>query len=187
MPRQEIQSKIYEAYRQLLLNDRYLFGVDASERSLTHKLAEYMQYQFTGWNVDCEYNRDGPEVKSVYPWEEKAEEILREIENEPEGRKRNVLLNKLENGLTVFPDIIVHHRGTNENLVIFEVKKSNYRGIDDDRQKLRVYISELEYKYAFKILLPIGEKHEELPDDFYTELVNTKPYFFLKYIEEINI
>lgn len=185
MSEQEILKKIYTAYRQLLLNDRHLLDVDASERSLTHLLAIYLQAEFEGWDVDCEYNRDGHEVKSVYPWEEKAEELLREIEATPEGRRRDALVHKLENGLTVFPDIIIHHRGTSENLVVFEVKKSTYQGEDNDREKLQAYVTDLAYKNAFKVTLPTGKHLSALPEDFFAEHAAEQLSFFRNYIKPL--
>lgn len=183
MPRETIIKKIYASYHSLLVNDRHLLDVDASERSLTHKLGQYLQSEFDGWDVDCEYNRDLHEVKSVYPWEEKVEEILHEIDNLPEGRRKNALLYKLENGLSVFPDIIIHHRGTKDNLAVFEVKKSTFVGADDDRDKLRAYLNDLSYQYAFKITLPTGHDFCALSDEFFKAYTDEQPPFFSKYIE----
>jgi hypothetical protein len=125
------------------------------------------------------------EVKSVYPWEEKVEEILHEIDNLPAGRRKNALLQKLENGLSVFPDIIIHHRGTKDNLVVFEVKKTTFNGEDDDYNKLQAYLHDLKYKYAFKITLPTGHDFGVLPDEFFEAYMNERPPFFSKYIEII--
>jgi hypothetical protein len=49
-----------------------LLEINAHERSIAHKLAEYLQQQFHDWHVDCEYNRHGIEIKKlgearVYP------------------------------------------------------------------------------------------------------------------------
>ncbi len=159
-----IVDKIHKAYRTLLSQDRHLFEADASERSLTHKLGEYLQAEFPEWNVDCEYNRDRHEVKSVYPWEEKAEEIVRKINDTPAGKQRDMLVNMFENGVTVFPDIIVHRRNTDDNLVVIEAKKSNFGGADQDEEKLYAYLYELEYRYAFKVTFPVGKKLKEFKE-----------------------
>lgn len=37
--------------------------MNANERSMTHKFAEHLQKYFPGWNVDCEYNRNGVSPK----------------------------------------------------------------------------------------------------------------------------
>jgi len=95
------------------------------------------------------------------------------------------LLHKLENGLSVFPDIIIHHRGTKDNLAVFEVKKSTFVGTDDDRNKLRSYLNDLSYQHAFKITLPTGHNFSALPGEFFEAYTNEQPPFFSKYIEII--
>jgi hypothetical protein len=67
---------------------------------------------------------------------------------------------KKANGLIVVPDIIVHHRGTPENLLVIEVKKSNTREDDEqDIQKLRAYRdSDLRYQYALFLKVVIGKE-----------------------------
>lgn len=185
MPRETVLNKIYSAYHRLIIDDKHLLDVDASERSLVHRLAQYLQSEFNDWNVDCEYNRDRHEVKTVYPWQEKAEELLHEIENTPQGRKRDALVYRLENGLTVFPDIIIHHRDTDENLAVFEIKKSTYQGTDDDDKKLQAYLHDLSYEYAFKITLPTGHDFGALPEKFFAEYTAVEPPFFRKYIHQL--
>ena len=69
---EEIKKKVEFCIRQLLRNDRHLLEIKADERSIAHKLAEYLQQQFRDWHVDCEYNRHGMEIKKlgearVYP------------------------------------------------------------------------------------------------------------------------
>ncbi len=69
---EEIKGKVKVCIRQLLKNDHHLLEVGANERSISHKLAEYLQQQFPDWNVDCEYNRHGIQIKKlgeerVYP------------------------------------------------------------------------------------------------------------------------
>jgi|YNPMSStandDraft_1061717.scaffolds.fasta_scaffold15950_3 hypothetical protein len=68
----EIKKKVEFCIRQLLGNDRDLLEIEVNERSIAHKLAEYLQQQFPKWHVDCEYNRHGIEIKKlgearVYP------------------------------------------------------------------------------------------------------------------------
>jgi len=68
----EMKKKVEFCIRQLLRNDRHLLEIKANERSIAHKLAEYLQQQFRDWHVDCEYNRHGIEIKKlgearVYP------------------------------------------------------------------------------------------------------------------------
>jgi hypothetical protein len=72
VPDSEIKRKVEFCIRQLLRNDYHLLEINAHERSIAHRLAEYLQQQFHDWHVDCEYNRHGIEIKKlgearVYP------------------------------------------------------------------------------------------------------------------------
>ncbi|WP_085866193.1 hypothetical protein, partial [Klebsiella pneumoniae] len=84
---------VSHALSELLFNDHDLLSIDANERSITFRFAMYLQLSFPGWNVDCEYNRDGVEPKR-----------LRHLELYPDSEDVEAK--------TVFPDVIVHRRGT---------------------------------------------------------------------------
>jgi hypothetical protein len=63
-----------------------------------------------------------------------------------------------QEGLTVFPDIIVHLRDRPQNLLIIEAKKSSSRIPENvDREKLRALKGDLEYRFAAFIRFPTGE------------------------------
>jgi len=53
----EIKSKIITALEILYEKDLFLMKEDVNERSISHKLGEYLQILFSEFNVDCEYNR----------------------------------------------------------------------------------------------------------------------------------
>lgn len=134
---QEIQTRdrIKKAYNKLLKNDLFLLENNVNERSITHKLAEYLQLEFSDYNVDCEYNRNGLEVKRL------------------ESFKKNISSDNI-NGDSVFPDIIIHHRGTNDNFIVIEAKKTSNSN-DSDLTKLKAYKKDLKYKYAYFISFPV--------------------------------
>jgi hypothetical protein len=74
------------------------------ERSVAHRLAVQMEPLFTGWNIDCEYDRDGLLKKLL--------DGIRECD----GRSTAI----------IYPDIIVHHRnstGRENNLLAIELKQ----------------------------------------------------------------
>ncbi|MDA8520483.1 hypothetical protein [Acidovorax sp. NCPPB 4044] len=107
-----------------------MLGIDANERSITFRFAMYLQQYFPDWSVDCEYNRDGIEPKrlghlELYPDSEDVE------------------------AKTVFPDVIVHRRGTRRNFLVLEFKKSTSR-VDRqiDLRKLWGYKQQLGYEHA---------------------------------------
>jgi hypothetical protein len=61
-------------------------------------------------------------------------------------------------GLTVYPDIIVHHRKTDENLLALEIRKSTSPVPDEiDRAKLAAWKSEpVGFRYAALVRLDTG-------------------------------
>ena len=56
---EEVERGVIRAIQMLLRRDSFLLDKDVTERSATHKLAKYLQREFGGWHVDCEYNRVG--------------------------------------------------------------------------------------------------------------------------------
>ena len=111
MDRRQIEGCVHRALDMLYARDDALLQGDVAEWSIAHRLAVYIEDQVPGWNVDCEFNRQGP-----------SGEIKRQA-----------------GGDSVRPDIIVHHRGRLErehNLLAIELKKSPS---DDDQGKACEY------------------------------------------------
>jgi hypothetical protein len=122
-------------------NPAYLFETDVNERSISHKFASYLQEEFEGWDVDCEYNRDHDDPK-----------LLKLLKVSTLGVKPDDVQAR-----TVYPDIIVHHRGTEDNLLVIEIKKtSNQLSNDFDIQKLEEYKRQLGYIYALFLRFNTG-------------------------------
>jgi len=110
----EIIEKLRSAIRTLFNQDAFLLEHNANERAVSHKLAEYLQQQFPDYNVDCEYNRDGSDIKKL--------DGIRECESNKTDR--------------VLPDILVHIRGHDEdNLIVIEIK-TNLNNESCDTKKL---------------------------------------------------
>jgi hypothetical protein len=133
-PDQELahaESRILVAANHLLNHDGYLFTCDLNERSITHKFAEQLQREFQEWDVDCEYNRDHHDPKRL------------DLPSRHDIRSDDL------NAKTVFPDIIIHKRGTDQNFVVIEVKKSSNPESDDwDLAKLAAFKNQLGYEIA---------------------------------------
>ncbi|RTL28096.1 MAG: hypothetical protein EKK47_16710 [Burkholderiales bacterium] len=109
MDEAEVSVRLNAALKCLCERDLHLLNVDASERSMTHRLAVHLIEQFPDHDIDCEYNRDGFDVKRL----ELAERAAKDDDVE---------------AVTVFPDIVVHRRGHNDdNLLVIEVKKRGSR------------------------------------------------------------
>lgn len=133
---QEIEGCLNSAIDALLATDGHLIAVDSSERSISHCLAVHLMHQFPGYSVDCEYNRDGFDVKRLELDERQATDDTTEA-------------------VTVFPDIVVHERGISErNLLVVEMKKgSSTVSADYDFKKLRAFRHELNYQFAAHVTL----------------------------------
>ena len=140
----------------LIEKDGYLLKVNANERSITHCLAIHLESVFPGYNVDCEYNRDGVDPKILNGFKKK-------IDSDD------------ENGITVYPDIIIHHRGRGKkcNFMVIEAKKISNRD-DSDKEKLVIFKKELFYTHAYFVRFPVGE-----------DFINNRCSSFEKYIEEM--
>lgn len=130
---------VLAALRELLEHDAYLLEWDVNERSIAHRFAMYLQAQFSNWDVDCEYNRDGVNPKRIG-----------HLGLDPDAEDTE--------GKTVFPDIIVHRRGTGDNHLVIEIKKST-SAVDRniDRQKLEGYMRDLNYTFALFVEFQVGE------------------------------
>jgi len=135
--REQIEAKMHAALEILQQKDASLLENDVNERSLTHKLAEYLQKEFLDYHVDCEYNRmtddNGVQIVKRFP---------------PES-----VMTDDTKGKTVYPDIIVHDRSSRDrNLLILEVKKhADRQEKQRDVEKLRMYIDSLHYEHAYFI------------------------------------
>ena len=76
-------------------------------------------------------------------------------------------------GINLYPDIIVHHRGTENNLIAIEAKpspnnapckKPEQRECDCDRCKLRAYKADLGYQHTFYVIFPVEKELEKFTD-----------------------
>jgi len=106
----EIEKRVYMCLEILRLKDFRLFQIKCHERTIAHKLGEYLQMVFPDWNVDLEYNRMDPELSDI------SEDTSNCSDDESTGR--------------IFPDLIVHRRGLKfKNLLVVEIKT-----IADDRE-----------------------------------------------------
>jgi hypothetical protein len=136
-----VEDRLRKAIARLLEEDRFLLVNNVNERSISHKLAEHLQVQFSEWHVDCEYNRNHESIKTL------KREMPNMSADDTEAQ-------------TVYPDIIVHHRDTDQNLLVIEIKKSsNPDNRNRDLKKLRSFISQLRYTYAAFIEFATGTEN----------------------------
>lgn len=137
-PNQNVAELVAGAIEQLLADDAYLFEVDANERSISHRLAIYLEALFQTWDVDCEFNRAGHGPKR--------------LQLNPEQ-----ILSDDERGTTVYPDVIIHERGeTGRNLLAIEIKKTGGGTEANDLRKLRALRVELGYELGLFVRFAVG-------------------------------
>lgn len=107
MTDEEIRTAVAAAIGGVRNEPRPLNFRRAHERSTAHRLAVHMERHLgAGWDIDCEYDRDGQDIKRL--------DRIRECDEERESDR-------------ILPDIIVHHResaGREHNLLVVEVKKN---------------------------------------------------------------
>lgn len=137
MTREQAIELVNTAIDQLVQNDSALFELDVTERSLSYRLAHYMEFSSfvqPPLTVDCEYNRHFGDPKRL---------------NLP---PRNALDREIR-ATTVFPDILVHERNCDRNnLIVLELKKPG-EDIAYDELKLRAFREELGYIHTAHIIL----------------------------------
>lgn len=141
---EEIERLLHNAVEFLKKEHAELLKNDVNERSITHHLANYLEKHFRDWNVDCEYNRDHDDPKSL------------------QIAPKNTLSDSIH-AVTVYPDIIVHKRNLKNNLMVVEVKKFSGEGRDYDQKKLEKFKSELKYRIAVFVEIGTGEDWKKAP------------------------
>ena len=102
----EVKDKIEEALEKLKDKDFVLLKNDLNERTISHRLAIYIEDIFTEYDVDCEYNKipEGSKNLDIIPRKGSVDDDTKAV--------------------TVYPDIIVHKRDTDNNFMVIEIKKS---------------------------------------------------------------
>lgn len=170
----QIKNNVSKALDKLLeTNDSWLLKNDLSEQSISHRIAFHLDSLFQNFNVDCEYNGDIDKINN-----RKGISILKK-ELQKIGLLRDKEANDLEREFTeraVFPDIIIHTRGSNENnLCILEIKKSTSNvKFKYDFIKLRSYTSNyygnnLKYQLGIFIEAVINKQEPSFKLKFYKD------------------
>jgi len=132
-------NKVVAALREFYAHETFLFVKDLGERTLTHRLAVYLEKQFAGWQVDCDYDRLGERTLRL-----------------PHG---TIVSTDDHLGKSVFPDIVVHQREIPNNLLAVEVRKAgNHQPPEHDQHKLRALTDpHLWFAYGIGVYLVLGK------------------------------
>jgi len=134
-------NKVVAALGEFYARETYLLDKDLGERALAHRLAVHVERQFSGWDVDCEYDRLG-------------ERTLRM----PHG---TIVSTDEHLAKSVFPDIVVHQRDVPNNLLAIELRKaSNHQPIEHDQHKLVALTDpHIWFAYWIGVLLVVGRNN----------------------------
>lgn len=145
MTEDSVLGKVKDALQKFLENEGDLFEIGVNERSISHKVAEYLQYEFSDMKVDCEYNRHGLELDP------------KRIKGRKDQKKN------------IYPDIVVHKRGVDtNNILVVEIKNHNdspryLKDLDWDRWKLQELTKELSnYRYQNGLLIEFDTQNKKI-------------------------
>jgi hypothetical protein len=133
-------NKVVTALQEFYAREAFLLEKDLGERTLTHRLAVHCERQFSGWDVDCDFNRLGERTLRL-----------------PHG---TVVSTDDHLGKSVYPDIVVHQREIPNNLLAIEIRKAgNHQPLEHDQHKLRALTDpHLWFAYWIGLHLSLGKK-----------------------------
>ena len=132
--------KVVTALTEFYDSETWLFEHDLGERTLTHRLAVHLENQFSGWKVDCDYDRLGERTLRL-----------------PRG---SIVSTDDHLAKSIYPDIVVHQREIPKNLLAVEVRKAtNHQPPEHDQHKLRALTDpHLWFAYAIGLYLVLGKQ-----------------------------
>jgi len=133
-------NKVVTALAGFYAHETFLLDKDVGERALTHRLAVYLEYQFAGWQVDCDYDRLGERTLRL-----------------PHG---TIISTDDHLGKSIYPDIVVHQREIPNNLLTVEVRKtSNHQPLEHDQHKLQALTDpHLWFAYWIGVFVTLDKK-----------------------------
>lgn len=137
-------NNVAEAFRLVYKNDKFLIENGLCERCIMFRFAHYLADLYPDYDVDCEYNKHKGNVK------------------------------KIIEGKNIFPDIIIHKRGTDsENFAVIELKNKTNPSTperENDKAKLKALTksyndgekdSLYNYGYKFGLAIDVCENLQE--------------------------
>ena len=147
--------RVVSALGEFYAREAYLFEKDLGERTMTHRLAVYLERQFSGWQVDCDYDRLGERTLRL-----------------PKG---SIVSTDDHLAKSIYPDIVVHQRAVPDNLLAIEVRKaSNHQPPEHDQLKLCALTDPyLWFAYGAGVCLTLAKK--TVTSDVYIGGVRNQP------------
>lgn len=167
----ELMDIFEKAKEKFLKEEKEIIEINVNERTLSARLMFHLQtlllneiYQenYKEYSVDCEYNRR-KEIVKILPKE------YRELEKKDKQ---------------IYPDIILHQRNSEKNLMIIEMKKtysSDEAGKNENRDRLK-FLTSLRKENKYKYLLGVYFEVNKFPDKCKIEFfVKEKKYDYSVY------
>lgn len=164
------------ALEELYNNDKYLIKEEkekeekknsttksnrhVGERSIVFRFGIYLQNEILkigelkSKQLDCEYNRQYYDKKELCYFEN-GENIVKKV----------------------YPDLIIHKRGSKENILVMEFKTYWNKDTVDDEEKLKDFTS-TEYKYIFGVSIIIGQELEKCKLKWYQDGDKVDEHFY---------
>ena len=139
-------NKVVTALEEFYARETFLLERDLGERTLTHRLAVYIEKQF----------RDGKSIA-----------ITTGSANGRCGCRRGSIVSTDDDiGKSVYPDIVVHQREIPNNLLAIEVRKAaNHQPPEHDQHKLRGLTDpHLWFAYRIGVYPDAGKKRVTVSD-----------------------
>lgn len=112
---------IIRSLRKLIKDDYYLLEKEVNERSVTHKLAEHLQLLSPEWNIDCEYNKNLNNQKTL-DFTRIVKGVLDKINSHTKERRRNSETQELSRELKNFQKKSLHDESGQLSFLKFKSK-----------------------------------------------------------------
>ncbi len=134
-------NKVVAALREFYAHEGFLFEKDIGERAVTHRFAVYLERQFSGWAIDCNYDRLGERTLHL-----------------PRG---STISTDDHLGKSIYPDVVVHQREIPNNLLAVEIRNaSNHTAIEHDQHKLMALTDpHVWFAYGIGVLLVLARQN----------------------------
>lgn len=131
-------NRVVAALRDFYAQEGFLFEKDVGERAVTHRFAVHLERQFSGWAVDCDFDRLGERTLHL-----------------PRG---TIISTDDHLAKSIYPDVAVHQRETSNNLLVVEVRNAtNHTSLDHDQHKLKALTDpHIWFAYCVGVLLVLA-------------------------------
>lgn len=149
VPWNALEDVLHQSLKDLVDKDETLLEIDVNERSLTHRLAVYIErylslhdHYFNECNVDCEYNRSLGDTKRL-------------INIAPDNCSPGDLT-----ATSIYPDIIIHrrtHQYHDNNILVIEAKKQFEPDELDSAKLSKLTQGEGRYEYQFGMFIGFSD------------------------------